>query len=68
MYGLKLPDGVVTLKFGEMGCILTRRIFLGILLTVLAFGITTYKIRNFSGSHSHYHEESNKMQDLSTPV
>lgn len=39
-----LKDKIMSFKIGEFGCILTRRILMGVFLLILTFGVLAYKI------------------------
>jgi hypothetical protein len=61
MYGIRIPDGVVTLKIGEMGFILTKKIFIGIILFIVTALMLYYRLSNLSKfGHSHHNEVSKK--------
>lgn len=47
-HSMKWQDTIISLKFGEVGFILTKKIVLAIVLGVLLFLIIVYKINNLS--------------------
>lgn len=62
---MKYTDDVVTLKLGEMGCILTRKILLSVFLIALNVAVLAYKIHAAQSTthshkygHSHAHDQS----------
>ena len=71
IYALKYTDDVVTLKLGEMGCILTRKILLSVFLVALNIAVLGYKIHTAQSTshshkygHSHSHDQCKAMMFL----
>jgi hypothetical protein len=58
MYGLRIPDGMITFSFGELGFILTKKIFIGVILLILSILMVYYRIKTIGFGHSHNHEIS----------
>ena len=73
IYALKYTDDVVTLKLGEIGCILTRKILLSVFLVALNVAVLGYKIHTAQSTshthkygHSHSHDQCKQWWQKST--